>query len=45
MDAGGVSSGWRVLGSVGDIRAVREKFWHSDRYKDDLRYLKVWLEM
>ncbi|XP_016686778.1 mitotic spindle checkpoint protein BUBR1 [Gossypium hirsutum] len=19
-------------------------FWHSDRYKDDLRYLKVWLE-
>ncbi|CAN6866053.1 unnamed protein product [Brassica oleracea] len=20
------------------------KFWHSDRYKDDLRYLKVWLE-
>ena len=25
MDAGGVSSGWRVLGSVGDIRAVREK--------------------
>ncbi|WZZ03062.1 hypothetical protein YC2023_088983 [Brassica napus] len=42
MGAGGVSSGWRVLGSVGDIRAVREKFWHSDRYKDDLRYLKVW---
>ncbi|XP_013584745.1 PREDICTED: mitotic spindle checkpoint protein BUBR1-like [Brassica oleracea var. oleracea] len=40
MGAGGVSSGWRVLGSVGDIRAVREKFWHSDRYKDDLRYLK-----
>ncbi|CAH8389353.1 unnamed protein product [Eruca vesicaria subsp. sativa] len=20
------------------------KFWHSERYKDDLRYLKVWLE-
>lgn len=19
-------------------------FWHEDRYKDDLRYLKVWLE-
>lgn len=19
-------------------------FWHSDRYKDDLRFLKVWLE-
>ena len=45
MSAGGVSSGWRVLGSVGDIRAVREKFWHSDRYKDDLRCLKVWLEI
>ncbi|KAF3563769.1 hypothetical protein DY000_02011657 [Brassica cretica] len=34
----------KVLVSVGDIQAVREKFWHSDRYKDDLRYLKVWLE-
>ncbi|XP_018480469.1 mitotic spindle checkpoint protein BUBR1 isoform X2 [Raphanus sativus] len=20
------------------------KFWHSERYKDDLRYLKIWLE-
>ncbi|WZZ28406.1 hypothetical protein YC2023_011807 [Brassica napus] len=25
MGAGGVSSGWRVFGSVGDLRAVREK--------------------
>ncbi|KAL5778446.1 hypothetical protein ACOSP7_011372 [Xanthoceras sorbifolium] len=37
--AGGDSSGLVVIYE----QCVR-KFWHSDRYKDDLRYLKVWLE-
>ncbi|KAJ4910016.1 Mitotic spindle checkpoint protein Bub1/Mad3 protein [Raphanus sativus] len=27
-----------------DTRRALYKFWHSERYKDDLRYLKVWLE-
>nr|XP_034905419.1 mitotic spindle checkpoint protein BUBR1-like isoform X1 [Populus alba]XP_034905420.1 mitotic spindle checkpoint protein BUBR1-like isoform X1 [Populus alba]XP_034905421.1 mitotic spindle checkpoint protein BUBR1-like isoform X1 [Populus alba]XP_034905422.1 mitotic spindle checkpoint protein BUBR1-like isoform X1 [Populus alba]XP_034905423.1 mitotic spindle checkpoint protein BUBR1-like isoform X1 [Populus alba] len=36
---GGDSSGL-VLVYEQCVRA----FWHSDRYKDDLRYLKVWLE-
>ncbi|XP_044509948.1 mitotic spindle checkpoint protein BUBR1 [Mangifera indica] len=37
--AGGDSSGLVVLYE----QCVRT-FWHSERYKDDLRYLKVWLE-
>lgn len=36
---GGDSSGLIVIYE----QCVRA-FWHSDRYKDDLRYLKVWLE-
>nr|XP_028954623.1 uncharacterized protein LOC103436676 [Malus domestica] len=36
---GGDSSGLVVIYE----QCVRT-FWHSDRYKDDLRYLKVWLE-
>ncbi|KAK6947970.1 Mad3/Bub1 homology region 1 [Dillenia turbinata] len=36
---GGDSSGLVVLYE----QCVRS-FWHSERYKDDLRYLKVWLE-
>ncbi|XP_020237517.1 mitotic spindle checkpoint protein BUBR1 [Cajanus cajan] len=36
---GGDSSGLVVIYE----QCVRA-FWHSDRYKDDLRYLKVWLE-
>ncbi|VFQ92410.1 unnamed protein product [Cuscuta campestris] len=36
---GGDSSGLVVIYE----QCVR-KFWHDDRYKDDLRYLKVWLE-
>uniref|UniRef100_A0A803Q8E5 BUB1 N-terminal domain-containing protein n=1 Tax=Cannabis sativa TaxID=3483 RepID=A0A803Q8E5_CANSA len=37
--SGGDSSGLVVIYE----QCVRT-FWHSDRYKDDLRYLKVWLE-
>lgn len=37
--AGGDSSGLVVIYE----QCVRT-FWHSERYKDDLRYLKVWLE-
>ncbi|XP_031270267.1 mitotic spindle checkpoint protein BUBR1 [Pistacia vera] len=37
--AGGDSSGLLVIYE----QCVRT-FWHSERYKDDLRYLKVWLE-
>ncbi|KAJ4702366.1 mitotic spindle checkpoint protein BUBR1-like [Melia azedarach] len=37
--AGGDSSGLVVIYE----QCVRA-FWHSERYKDDLRYLKVWLE-
>ncbi|KAJ0087183.1 hypothetical protein Patl1_09319 [Pistacia atlantica] len=37
--AGGDSSGLLVIYE----QCVR-RFWHSERYKDDLRYLKVWLE-
>lgn len=37
--AGGDSSGLVVIYE----QCVR-KFWHSQRYKDDLRYLNVWLE-
>ncbi|KAJ6939955.1 mitotic spindle checkpoint protein BUBR1-like isoform X2 [Populus alba x Populus x berolinensis] len=36
---GGDSSGLMLIYE----QCVRA-FWHSDRYKDDLRYLKVWLE-
>lgn len=36
---GGDSSGLVVIYE----KCVRS-FWHEDRYKDDLRYLKVWLE-
>lgn len=36
---GGDSSGLVVIYE----QCVRA-FWHSDRYKEDLRYLKVWLE-
>ncbi|XP_062097272.1 mitotic spindle checkpoint protein BUBR1 [Humulus lupulus] len=37
--SGGDSSGLVVIYE----QCVRT-FWHSDRYKDDLRYLKVWME-
>ncbi|KAK2660999.1 hypothetical protein Ddye_007532 [Dipteronia dyeriana] len=37
--AGGDSSGLIVIYE----QCVR-KFWHSERYKNDLRYLKIWLE-
>ena len=37
--SGGNSSGLVVIYE----QCVRT-FWHSERYKDDLRYLKVWLE-
>jgi len=36
---GGDSSGLVVIYE----QCVRA-FWHSERYKEDLRYLKVWLE-
>lgn len=36
---GGDSSGLIVIYE----QCVRT-FWHDERYKDDLRYLKVWLE-
>ena len=37
--SGGDSSGLVVIYE----QCVRT-FWHSERYRDDLRYLKVWLE-
>ncbi|XP_068502654.1 mitotic spindle checkpoint protein BUBR1-like isoform X2 [Phaseolus vulgaris] len=47
VGSGGVSSRWHseqcVRRGVIYEQCVRA-FWHSERYKDNLRYLKVWLE-
>ncbi|XP_058073340.1 mitotic spindle checkpoint protein BUBR1 [Magnolia sinica] len=37
-------SGGECSGLVLIYEQCVRTFWHSDRYKDDLRYLKVWLE-